>query len=478
MVLTATFWVLYGLYAALVVGVVVVILSQNRNPVKSLAWVTVLLLLPMVGLVLYFFFGQSLKNTRMMSRRNKRRLLNADAFKDKPWSLSSLPLEHKHQVRLINALDHAHYYPAGEMKLYSKGSECLTDIMADIEKAQHYVNVQFYIVMDDELGHKFTDLLIRKAQQGVKVRLIYDYVGSYGTKKRFFKKLNRAGVEAHAFFRVIFPQFATRINWRNHRKAVIIDGKVAYVGSMNIADRYVTGGDFDVWRDTAIRLTGAPVAGVQRNFAIDWSFMGQPLLIEGQPDQGESETPEAQVADSEGIQLITSGPTGRWSNIAFAYFRAITGAKRRVYIQTPYFLPTEGLLKALQVAALGGVDVRVMLPRRSDSWLLTYASQSYLTECLQAGVKFYLFDGMLHSKVIIVDNDFATLGSANFDFRSFEHNFEENVVVYSTRINEELTAQFFADMKRSQRVRLASWRRRPKMRKAKESILRLLSPLL
>lgn len=482
MVLTATFWILYGLYAALIVGVVVVILSQNRNPLKSLAWITVLLLLPMVGLVLYFFFGQSIKNTRMMSRRKKRRLLGSE----KAPSLSSdvlaqIPAEQRPNMRLADALDHARLYPAGDIKIYSDGREFFHDVMRDIEAARRCVNVQFYIIDDDGLGRRFADLLMRKAAQGVKVRFIYDYVGCYGTKKRFFRRLNRAGVEAHPFFRVVFPRFGSRINWRNHRKAVVIDGHTAYVGSMNVADRYVDGGGFGTWRDTAVRLTGAPVAGVQRNFAIDWSFMGQPLIVPDDdcaPPGGDSQEPAPTQRPTQGVQLVTSGPTGRWSNIAFTYFRAITGARRRVYIQTPYFLPTEALLKALQVTALSGVDVRVMMPRRSDSRILTYASQSYVAECLQAGVKFYLYDGMLHSKVLIIDHDTVTLGSANFDFRSFEHNFEGNLLIYDRGVCRRFAEQYFDDIGRCRKLTLHTWTRRPRALRTGESLARLVSPIL
>ncbi|MBP3534502.1 MAG: cardiolipin synthase, partial [Muribaculaceae bacterium] len=274
----------------------------------------------------------------------------------------------------------------------------------------------------------------------------------------------------YPFFKVAFIPLASKVNWRNHRKMVIIDGAIGYIGGMNIADRYIDGGRFDMWRDCHVRLTGPAVASLQYSFARDWNFMGRELL---------EEQPDAAPAGNVGIQTVTGGPMSQWNNMAHLFLQAISTAKTRVWLQTPYFMPPEHMLQALQNAALSGVDVRIMLPRRSDSLILSLASRSYFTEIVRAGVKIYLFEaGMLHSKVLIIDDDISSIGSTNFDFRSFEHNFEGNLMIYSAETNAELQRIFLADQTKSTRIRPEKWKKRPLSQRALESILRLLSPIL
>ena len=470
---TWVYWLLMVLYAFTILGTIAVIISENRNPVKSLAWVMVLLLVPFLGLILYLFFGRSLKNTRMVSRKNKRRLKKREAMRRVDIGRLSLSRESVQQIRLAHSMTGAMYYPGNKVEIFTSGRDKFEALLRDIKSAERYIHMQYYIFEDDEIGRTVRDALMDKAREGVTVRVIYDHIGSIHVKKRFFKEMMNAGVMVYPFFRVTFPHFATRINWRNHRKMCVIDGKVGYVGGMNIADRYIKGVSYGVWRDTHIRLMGSAVGALQYSFAYDWNFMGQPVLEEG------AVTYECDDNDAAGMQLVTSGPISQWSNIAFVFLKAIANAKRLVYIQTPYFLPTESLLKALQSAALANVDVRVMIPNRSDSMILRRASFSYIQECLQAGVKIYLYEaGMLHCKTVIVDDEFVSVGSTNFDFRSFEHNFESNVFIYSADVNAHMREIFFDDLKECTRVKLTQWRRRPAMEKAKESIVRLLSPIL
>lgn len=470
---TWVYWLLMMLYAFITIGTIAVIISENRNPVKSLAWVLVLLLAPFLGLILYLFFGRSLKNTRMVSRKNKRRLRKQEPMRRVDIGRLNLSRESIQQIRLAHTMTGAIYYPGNKVEIFTSGREKFESLLRDIKNAEQYIHMQYYIFEDDIIGRKVCDALIAKVREGVAVRVIYDHIGSIHVKKRFFREMTDAGVKVYPFFRVTFPHFATRINWRNHRKMCIIDGKVGYVGGMNIADRYINGVSYGVWRDTHIRLVGPAVGALQNSFAYDWNFMGHPVLEEG------AECYECDDNDVAGMQLVTSAPMSQWSNIAFIFLKAIANAKRLVYIQTPYFLPTESLLKALQSAALANVDVRIMIPSRSDSMILRMASFSYIQECLQAGVKIYLYEaGMLHCKTVIVDDEFVTVGSTNFDFRSFEHNFESNMFIYSTEVNTHMREIFFEDLKECTRVKLAQWRRRPAVEKAKESIVRLLSPIL
>lgn len=471
-------WVYYALmvaYAITIISIIVVVLSENRSPVKSLAWVSVLLLLPAVGIVLYIFFGRSIKNTRMISRRNRRRLRrkeeNGYRFRINKLDVSD---DNRQLIKLTRTLSGSIPYPGNDVKIFTSGQEKFESLLADLDKAKRFINMQYYIVDNDRIGNQIKNVLLRKAREGVVVRLIYDHVGSYRTSNAFFNELKNAGAQVFPFFKVVFPPFGTRINWRNHRKICIIDGYMGYIGGMNVADRYIDGGKFPIWRDTHIRIEGPAVAALQYSFTVDWNFMGQPLI--------EDDMPKPLLhfkKDGDLMQLLTSGPTSQWTTMALLFMKAISSAKKRIFIQTPYFLPTEGLLRALQAASLSGVDVRVMIPASSDSRLLTGASFSYISECLQSDMKIYLFNsGMLHAKTVLVDYDFVSIGSTNFDFRSFEHNFEANMQIYSEKINKKMTEIFMKDLECCSRVNAAQWRKRHVLKKMKESVMRLLSPIL
>ncbi|MCM1317283.1 MAG: cardiolipin synthase [Bacteroides sp.] len=466
------YWIFSIAYAVTIVSIVGVIISENRNPVKSLAWVTVLLLLPVVGIILYLFFGRSIK-TRMISRRNRRRLKRHHQTLSVKSSIQALSPESVGSIRLSRSLTSTAFYPGNHVDIFTDGKTKFDRLEADLRAARRYINIQYYIFADDATGRRISDILKERAREGVTVRVIYDHVGSLSTSRRFFREMEEAGIEVHPFFKVTFPPFGTRINWRNHRKICIIDGTVGYIGGMNVADRYIDGGKkFTMWRDNHARIEGPAVASLQYSFAIDWSFMGQELITDPLPRP-------VSFDDGVGVQLLSSGPTAQWPNIAFQFIRVIAAAKHRVYLYTPYFLPTEALLKALQTAALAGVDVRVLMPRRSDSMMLNEASRSYVSECLRSGIKFYLYTaGMMHAKTLIVDDEYVSVGSTNFDFRSFEHNFEANIQIYSREVNAHMAEIFRDDLSSCVRILPSQWNRRPIHKKAIQSILRLLSPIL
>lgn len=472
---TWIWWTAIMLYAVIILSTVVVVVSENRNPVKSLAWVTVLLVVPGIGLILYIVFGRNIQSKRIISRRNRRRLrrIAADAPADNYSQLIHSP-KASQLAHLATALCSTDYYEGNAATIFDNGTDKFRALLADIAAATEFINIEYYIIADDRIGTALARALEERARAGVKVRIIYDHVGSFKTRKRFFTSLREAGVEAYPFFEVVFPPFGTRINWRNHRKICVIDGTVGYIGGMNVADRYVSGGKhFDHWRDLHLRVEGPAVASLQQAFAVDWNFMGKELLdtpVEARPVTGHPPM---------GMQLIAGGPTSQWMNMTLIFQKAISSARKCVYIQTPYFLPSEGLLHALEMCALAKVDVRVMLPRRSDSDMLRWASFSYISECLRAGIKFYLYDkGMLHSKAIIVDDDLVTVGSCNFDFRSFEHNFEANMLVYSRDFNQRMKRIFMRDQADSVRIAPDAWRRRPLLERAMESFMRLFAPIL
>lgn len=466
-------WIVNLLYALTILGVVAVVVSENRNPVKSLAWVTVLLVVPLVGLVLYLVFGRNIQNKRIISRRNRRKLRRLTARHLTDLRHGRPPESLQARINLASALCGSNYYEGNHAEVFDNGTDKFNALLADIAAAQHYINLQYYIIVDDNIGTRVLSALEERARAGVKVRIIYDHVGSFKLSRKALRRLKEAGAEAYPFFKVVFPPFGTRINWRNHRKIAVIDGTVGYIGGMNVADRYIDGGKmFPMWRDLHLRVTGPAVAALQQSFAVDWNFMGHPLLVD---EVRPGRHPHSNI----GMQLVTGGPTTQWMNMTLIFQQAISEAKKCVYILTPYFIPTEGLVQTLQVAALSKVDVRLIVPRRSDSDMLRWATCSYVQECLRAGIKVYFYEkGMLHSKAVIIDDDFCTVGSTNFDFRSFEHNFEANMLIYSTEFNARMKALFMRELHDSRRITSAEWNRRPFLEKALESVMRLLSPIL
>lgn len=465
---------LTALYASMVIAAVVVVLRENRNPIRALSWVIALVFLPGIGLIFYLFFGRSLRGVHMISRHNKRKIMHQHSPRKVNLNDLQIPPEQRTILKLAHNLCHAPFTLNNEIRIFTDGTSKFESLKQDLLSARQSILLQYYIFLDDKIGNEIADILIEKARSGVSVKVIYDHIGSFSSKKKFFRRMEAAGIETHPFFRVNFPHFANRLNWRNHRKIVVIDGKTGYIGGMNIADRYVYGlPGGEVWRDTHFRVEGNIVESLIYSFAIDWNFLKkEPYVPEVKPALTD-------IVNLTGMQLVTGGPTERWNNLSMCFIRAISSARKTILIQTPYFLPTDALLNALQAAALSKVDVRIMMPENTDSRLLRYASFSYITQCLKAGIKVYLYEpGMLHAKAMIIDDSFVTAGSTNFDFRSFENNFECNLLIYDAAINRKMRDIFFEDVNRSKKLNLDVWKRRPVTQRLLESLLRLVSPIL
>lgn len=464
-------WVAYWL---IILTCIIVVLRDNRNPVRSIAWVLALIFFPVGGLIFYIFFGRSLKGQHMISRYHKRRIITKMAPRRVDLDKLNLSRADRSLIKLSRNLCSSFYTINNELKIFTTGHEKFEALKHDLREARSSIFLQYYIFLDDKIGHEIAEILKKKASEGVDVRVIYDHVGSFSASNRFFRDMARAGVNIHPFFRVTFPQFANRVNWRNHRKLVIIDGKIGYIGGMNIADRYAFNGeDGPAWRDTHFRLEGDIVESLMYSFVVDWNFKNQPEPLEY------PKAAPVMLHNDLGMQLVTSGPMGDWDNLALCFLKAISSATKNIYIQTPYFLPTDALQRALEAAALAKIDVRIMIPRKSDSRMLRYASFSNVTKCLRAGMKVYLYNpGMLHAKGMIIDDNLVTAGSTNFDFRSFENNFECNLFIYDEEVNRKMKEIFFSDMAQCSKLTFSSWKKRPIFQRAMESILRLVSPIL
>lgn len=463
----------YLIYFGAIVGTILVIILDNRNPVKTLAWILVLLFLPLVGLVFYFFFGRSQRKERIISRKSYDRLLKKPMAEYLAQASSDLPQDYVRLIRLFQQTNQAFPFEGNRVAVYTNGYSMMQSLLREIQKAEHHIHLEFYIFENDAVGRLVRDALIEKALQGVEVRVIYDDVGCWHVPNHFFEEMRDSGIEVRSFLKVRFPLFTSRVNYRNHRKIVVIDGKIGFVGGMNVAERYLRGLSWGIWRDTHMLLEGKAVHGLQTAFLLDWYFVDRTLITSSRY------FPKIESCGDSLAQIVTSEPIGPWKEIMQGLAKAISEAREYFYIQTPYFLPTEQVLAAMQTAALSGVDVRLMLPEQADTRITHLGSQSYLADVLQAGVKVYFYKkGFLHSKLMVSDDMLSTVGSTNVDFRSFEHNFEVNAFIYGVETALEMKEIFFEDQRECTQIFLKNWSRRSWRRKVVESVVRLLAPLL
>ncbi len=474
--MTYLYWIATFIYAVIVIGTIITVVMDNRQPVKTLLWIFVLLFMPVIGIILYFFFGMDTRKEKMISQRSIDRLTKRSMMEYIEQKDLHVADSHKVLVRLFSEQNWAFPYKDNEVDIFTDGYAFFPELLAEIAKAKDHIHLDTYIFEDDPLGRLVADALIAKAKEGVEVRVIYDDVGCWKVKNSFFERMREAGIDVHAFMPVRFPMFTRKVNYRNHRKICIIDGLVGFIGGMNIAMRYVKGTAKQPWRDTHLRIRGASVYGLQRAFLIDWYFVDRTLITKHKyyPPY------DANISNNCVAQVVTSSPISEWPDIMQGYVRILLEAKRYVYIETPYFLPTEPVLFAMRTAALAGVDVRLMIPFHSDAKITEWATRSYFVETIKAGVKIYLYKAAFnHSKLLISDDSLSTCGSTNVDFRSFENNFESNIFFYHQGIALRLKKVFLDDQ--SHCILLNSTvnlEHRHFLKRFTESVIRLISPML
>lgn len=468
-------WLFLVVYSIIIIITMVRVLMDNRQPAKTMAWMLVLMFIPFLGIILYIFFGQNTRKERKIWQQSLDQLTKRSMLEFVEQKDFNIPEEYRTISNLFMNQNLALPFKNNEVEIYTSGYDFFPSLLMEIGKAEHHIHIDTFIVSDDPLGRIIADALIDKAKQGVEVRLIYDDVGSWRTPNSFFMRMRNEGIEVYAFMPVRFPAFTSRVNYRNHRKICVIDGEVGFIGGMNIARRYVQGTPKQSWRDTHVKLTGAAVYGLQRAFLVDWYFVSKVFITE------RSYYPEIIIGQNNSlVQVVTSSPTSLWPEIEQGYVRILTNAKHYVYMETPYFLPTDPILFAMRVAALSGVDVRLMIPYETDTKVVEWASRSYVIEASKAGVKILLYrKGFNHSKLLVSDDAMATIGSTNVDFRSFENDFEANAFFYDKKIALQVKEVFLADQKDS--IDLDDVRRfikKPFLQRLWESFVRLLSPLL
>jgi len=468
-------WIVLVAYTVIAIVAMITVLMEHRQPAKTIAWVLVLSFLPLVGIVLYFFFGRRTRKNRHIWEKSLNQLTKRSMIEFAEQKQLELPEEHKELIQLFVNQNFALPFKNNETDVYVSGYEFFPALLAEISKATHHIHIVSYIIDDDPLGRLLRDALIDKARKGVEVRLLFDDVGSWKTPNRFFEQMREEGIEVHPFMPVRFPAFTGKVNYRNHRKIIVIDGKVGFIGGMNLAQRYVKGHKGIMWRDTHVKISGAAVYGLQRAFLIDWFHADRTLITDRKYYPDTTITPNNNL-----IQIVTSSPTNVWEELEQGYIKILLSAKRYVYMETPYFLPTEPIFFAMRTAALSGVDVRLMVSLKTDSKLVQMASRSYLTQTIQAGVKVICYEeGFNHTKLLVADDNVATIGSANIDFRSFENNFEANAFFYDKSMAQRIKDIFLTDETKCVPLeKIKEINHKSFIYRLWESVVRLLSPLL
>ena len=460
--------ILYWLSRIIAIGAIIHVMLDNRQPAKTMAWVLIIYFLPLFGVIAYIFFGVNRRKERFISRRSMDMLTKRSMLEFVEQRPMELPAAFESTINLFSRQSYSMPFINQHIDILTSGYEFFPMLLRDIAAAKSHIHLDMYIFEEDALGLLISDALIAKAREGVEVRIIYDDVGCWKVKKRFWERMRDEGIDAEPFLRVRFPRFTSHVNYRNHRKIIVIDGSVGYIGGMNIALRYVKG-----WRDTMLRIKGGAVNGLQQTFLLDWYFVDRTLL---------SDRKYYTKPGSEGslMQTVTSSPVATYPEVMQGYLSMIMSARRYIYFETPYFLPPDAILLAMKTAAASGVDVRLMVPLCNDAYFVDWASRSYLREAAEAGIQVCFYkDAFLHSKLMVCDDAFCTCGSTNLDFRSFENNFEANAFIYDEDTACRMRNVYLEDERRSVPLTSLPDRLSPSfLRRMWDSLTRLFSPLL
>ncbi len=472
--------VLVLVYYSWVIFAVIKILLENKNPLKTHSYLLLLILLPIAGLIIYLFFGQDYRRHKFFSRKKAMDSTIVDSIVNDQLNLA---FQHeliddekvKAKANIINLLlrnNNAFFTNNNKVEMLINGEQKFKLLIKDLDKAVNHIHLEYYIFEEDKIGNEIINKLVEKSNEGVVIRFIYDDVGSNLSLKAR-KKLKKAGVEAHPIMPVYLRKFS-KANYRDHRKIIVIDGKIGYVGGINVADRYINKEGEKYWRDTHLKIEGNAVHSLQIAFLLNWYYAVKKKL-----NFTKNLFPNITLKGNQCVQIAGSGPDTDWASIMQAFFVAITSASKRVWITSPYFIPNEPVLTAIKTAALSGIDVQIIFPHQPDSYIVHVASMSYMKEVLEAGVKVHLYTkGFIHAKTLLVDDVFSSVGTANMDYRSFDQNYEINAMVYSQKFAAELEEQFLVDVEQCVPLQLNRWEQRPIRTKLLESIARLLAPLL
>ncbi len=472
------------LYILIAFTLIIRLLLYGIRPTKTLAWLLVIFTIPVAGMLFYFILGRNRRKNKFFKLKKTKEVLQylekVDEFyfavdEDEDRMIPTSIKDHTKLVKLITKSSKFSPSINNELIVLKNGPSTFDAIFKAMEGAEQFIHIQYYIFEEGELAEKIMSILQRKVKEGVEVRFMYDGFGSSALSRHYLKRLKQAGIEVYGFLPMRFGRLLSSVNYRNHRKIVVIDSAVAFTGGINVSDKYIKGdGNLGMWYDTHLQLKGPIVNSLQAVFAMDWNFAsGKDNILSVQYFLEQSAIGKSIV------QIVSSGPDSDFSSIQQLYFSIINSAKKYVYITNPYIIPGEALLKALQVAAMSGIDVRLLVPANSDNFLVKWSVRAYFEDFLEAGVKIYLFpDGFLHSKVIVSDDELTTIGTANLDIRSFEQNYEVNILIYEKKFAQKLKQDFLKDCKKSNQICYEEYLKRTKIERLKEGVAKVFSPVL
>ena len=474
---------------AVIIGIIVFIINifmsfslvfiERKEPTTTWAWLLIMLILPGIGFIIYLILGQNFSRERLF--KEKKILDKSKRFElSEKWAYDRV--EHGGSDKYLDLIkmnfNHsgADYTMGNDVDLFFNGEDKFKQLIYDLKNAKKYIHIQYYIFKRDALGKRIIKILEDKAREGVEVRFLVDSMGSYSITKKLLKEFIKNGGKFEIFFPGILPHINTRINYRNHRKMVIIDGEYGYTGGFNVGDEYVNlDKKIGFWRDTHIRIKGEAVNDLTDRFLLDWCYASGEEI-----EEFEKFYPEVVHGNGDsGVQIVTSGPDHNEEYIKNAYLKLISNAKKNVYLETPYLVPDETMLDTLKIAALSGVDVRIIIPGKPDHLFMKWAASAYCGDLMEAGVRIYNYDnGFIHSKTIVADGEVSTIGTANMDIRSFRLNFEVNAFVFNPRIAKIMEEQFMKDIEKSIEINILEYNNRSNLIRIKESLVRLISPIL
>ena len=479
--------VLNLVFTASISLMIIVLIMENGSPVRTLAWILVLVYLPIIGFIFYLFFGRNWRKSRIFSRKGLEDVMNlqehllSGGCPDSSNPVFDNSLTNK-LIKLLENNSKALLTCYNRVSIIPDTQDAFNQMLDSIRNAKQSIHVEYFSLANDEIGKQFKEILIAKAHAGIKIRLIYDAVGCWKLSHFYKRSLRRAGVELFPFLPSPFPTISSRLNYRNHRKLVIVDNQTAWLGGLNIGNKYLSKNKyFGYWRDTLLSMTGRSVRSLQAIFLTDWFFVSRQNILKDFLAECADNITETANDDSKDVpvQIVSSGPDSDWESIMQTYFACIANARQSVHIASPYLILNESLLMALKTASLSGVEVKIVLPSKPDHHIVFWGSHSYYTELLLAGVEIFEYQkGFMHAKVLIIDNEIVSIGTANMDLRSFNHNFELNAMLYDTEIASVAEQQFRQDLAVCKQVFLQEFSQRSIWQKTKESICRLFSPLL
>lgn len=459
-------------YIILALFIVISILLHGAKPSKTLAWLLAIFTVPVGGIFLYLLLGRNRRKNKLLNLKKK---AFVNLTKPNKNHLASLGGAYNKLMMLVYKNSHFPPTRRNQLSLLKDGKTTFEAIFTALEGAEHQIHLQYYIFEEGELADRLLQLFERKVAENVKIRMIYDGIGSFSLRKSYLKKLTAIGVEVHPFLPFKFGRFLSSLNYRNHRKIIVIDGYIAFTGGINISDKYLKGdATLGNWHDMHIRLEGKAASHLDYVFAMDWYLVSQ-IIIKQLPLLDTIISKKHDLL----VQIVSGGPDDDFPSLEQAYFTMINNAENYLYITNPYIIPGQAIMQALQTSARSGVDVRLMVSENADNKIVSWSVRSYFEPLLKSGIKIYLFpDGFLHSKIIISDDSVSTIGTANLDDRSFEQNYEVNAIIYDQKVTQVLKADFLKDANVSRMLSYQEYIERSYSDKLKEGFGKVFSPLL